>query len=61
MIYSDQKTNEPEIEDRKAGVKLSLRQSKSGDLKRQSIRSRGSSIRNKSKEDSKGDQLSPLK
>ena len=61
MIYSDQKTNEPEIEDRKAGVKLSLRQSKSGDLKRQSIRSRGSSIRNKSKEDSKGDQLSALK
>ena len=61
MIYSDQKTNEPEIEDRKAGVKLSLRQSKSGDLKRQSIRKRGSSIRNKSKEDSKGDQLSPLK
>ena len=44
MIYSDNKlTNEPEIEDKKAAVKLSLRNSRSGDL-RQSGRSRGSSI-----------------
>lgn len=44
MIYSDNKlTNEPEIEDKKAGVKLSLRNSKSGDL-RQPGRSRVKSI-----------------